>query len=228
MYNEKAIARKSAETILSYTKRLNPPATLLVVNDGSDDGTGDIVERLAEETKDRELIEVISHKANKGYGAALKTGIRFAIERNYDYVIFMDSDLTNRPKYLRAFYEKMVEGWDYIKATRYAAGGGVMGLPLKHRILSRGANILAKVVTGLPLSDITNGFRAVKVALLANMELKEDRFPIIIEELMKARRLTGRFCEIPYILYARDQAAAASKFTYDIITFWKYLKYLFI
>jgi len=228
MYNEEAIAKTSIETILQYIKKLPRVVTLLVVNDGSQDVTGKIVEQLINQTGANDQFQMISHAVNKGYGAALRTGIKFAIDNNYDYALFMDSDLTNHPKYLKAFYEKMLEGWDYIKATRYARQGGTKGVPWKRRIISICGNAFARIVTGLPLTDITNGFRAVKVDILKQLTLTENHFSIIIEELMKARKITNRFCEIPNILGTRGKEARPTKFIYDFTTFGKYLKYLLV
>ena len=227
MYNEGRIARLSIETILAYTKKLPPVVTVLVVNDGSRDATTDILESLAGKYKKDEF-QVVSHLKNKGYGAALKTGVDFAICNSYDYVIFMDSDLTNHPKYLAAFYDKILDGCDYIKAARYVKGGGTRGVPWKRRFISRCGNIFARFVTGLPLTDITNGFRAVKVDILKQFTLTENHFAVIIEELMKARKFTSSFCEIPYILETRSKEAGATKFSYDFITFLKYTKRLFL
>lgn len=227
MYNEQAIVRTSVETILSYTKKLPPVVNLLIVNDGSQDSTGLILEDLLREHQNDGL-KVVCHSRNKGYGAAIKTGIKFAIENNYDYALFMDSDLTNHPRYLNGFYEKMNNGWDYIKATRYSKGGGTQGVPWKRRVISQCGNLFARVITGLPLTDITNGFRAVKIDILRQLQLSENHFSIIIEELMKARKITNSFCEIPYILGIRSKQAPPTKFVYSPTTFWKYLKYLFI
>src|SRR3989338_5255614 len=97
MHNEKAIAEKSIKTILEYAKKLPAAVTVLAVDDGSKDGTGAILNNLAARFKDSGL-RLTSHAENLGYGAALKTGARFAADNNFDYVIFMDGDLTNHPK----------------------------------------------------------------------------------------------------------------------------------
>ena len=227
MYNEQKIAQHSILTIMAHISQNPCPSTLLVVNDGSKDNTQAVLNRLLSQYNP-EQFRVITHPVNKGYGAALRTGIRFAIDNNYDYAVFMDSDLTNHPKYLRNFYEKMAEGYDYIKASRYIKGGGVKGVPLMRVIISRAGNIFAKFVTRIPLTDFTNGFRAVKVDILKQIELTENSFPLMVEELKKASRITNNFCEVPNILENRASAAEKSKFTYDIVTFWKYIKYLFI
>ena len=225
MYNEEAIAQESLETTHSYIKKLPPLVHLLLVNDGSSDGTERIVLEVINKL-DTDNVKIVSNKINLGYGGALKTGIQYTIDHNYDYVLFMDSDMTNHPKYLEDFYQKMLEGWDYIKATRYSKGGGVDGVPMKHYIISRSGNLFAKMISRLPLNDMTNGFRAVKVDILRQINLKENHFCIIFEEIMKARNITDKFCEIPYILGTRDKTARPTKFSYGPSTLWNYLKYL--
>lgn len=224
MYNEEAIAELSVKTILTYINKLPPEVTLLVVNDGSHDNTEMIVNDVIHREK-TDCLQLLSHKKNKGYGAALQTGINFAIENNYDYVLFMDSDLTNHPKYLKKFYEKMSEGWGYIKATRYSKGGGVKNVPWNHRIISVVGNFINKVLFGFPLTDSTNGFRAVKVDILKQMMLTECGFVIIMEELYQAKYITESFCEIPYILTSRKEAQGGTYFSYSLSTCIKYLKY---
>jgi glycosyltransferase involved in cell wall biosynthesis len=224
MYNEEAIAQESVETILLYTKVLPPVVTLLIVNDGSKDRTELIIRDITKGLNDTEFI-LISHAAKQGYGAAIRTGIKFAIEHCYDYVLFMDSDLTNHPKYIKDFYNKMLEGWDYIKATRYSKGGEAVGVPRKYRLISIVGNAIARNLYRLPLTDITNGFRAVKVSILRQMELKENGFAIIMEELFQAKRLTRSFTELPYTLTSRKERQGKTRFPYTTKTCLRYLHY---
>ncbi len=224
VYNEEAIVRFSIETVLEYTKQLPPIVTVVVMNDGSQDATENILKDLTGQYPGSKL-RLISHPENRGYGAALKSGIKFAIDNDYDYVLFMDSDLTNHPKYLRVFYEKMLEGWDYIKASRYQAGGGVKGVSWHCRAISRMGNYVAQVLYGLPLTDLTNGFRAVKVDISKKINLKESGFPIIMEELFQVKYLTKSFCEIPYILTSRKEGEGATHFSYNFPMWFQYLKY---
>jgi len=226
MYNEEAIARLSIETILKYAKKIPDVVTVTVVNDGSKDATENIIIGLQSQNNENNL-KLVSHLDNRGYGAALRTGIQFAINNNYDYALFMDSDLTNHPRYLKDFYEKMLEGWDYIKATRYSKGGRVEGVPWMHRFISLVGNIIARILCGLPITDFTNGFRAVKVAILKKMNLKEPGFVIIMEELCQAKSLTNSFCELPYTLTSRAQGQGKTHFSYSPGVCMKYLGYAF-
>ncbi len=224
MYNEEAIAKNSIETILKYSQNLPPVVDLLVVNDGSQDATGAVLGDLLQKHKN-DGFKVVCHSKNQGYGAAIRTGIRFAIDNNYDYALCMDSDLTNHPVYLEKFYEKMSEGWDYIKATRYSKGGAVQGVPWSHRIMSVIGNFVARVLYRLPLTDLTNGFRAVKVDILKKINFTEKGFVIIMEELYQAKFLTESFCEIPYILMSRKTGQGQTHFSYGPMMCLQYLKY---
>lgn len=224
MFNENEIAEHSLKTILSYTSKLPPTITVLVVNDGSSDATESIVEKLIAERSNDDL-QLISLPINRGYGAALLAGMNFAVDHNYDYTLFMDSDLTNHPKYLQAFYNKMAAGYDYIKATRYAQGGGTACVPWQHRIMSVLGNSLARILYGLPLTDLTNGFRAVKTDILKKMLLHEPDFSIIMEELYYAKCLANSFSEVPFVLGSRADGQGKSKFSYNLRTIAKYLKY---
>src|SRR5436853_6431602 len=100
----------------------------------------------------------------------------------------MDSDLTNDPSYLRAFAERMADGADVIKASRYVAGGGTRGVPRWRSALSRVGNLTARLLFGLPVRDCTNGFRAVRTDLLSAVDLHENGFAVIMEELHQLRR----------------------------------------
>jgi len=98
-------------------------------------------------------------------------------------------------------------------------------VPVCHRLVSRCGNKLVSLLFGLPLSDYTNGFRAVKVKLLTKMTLREPGFAIIMEELFKAKHLTNSFCEIPYILTSRKPGQGATHFSYNAKTCIVYLRY---
>ncbi len=224
VYNEQATLESNIQTIMDYASKLPTAVTVLVVDDGSRDSTPRILEDLLKKNEDKGL-RIITHKQNMGYGAALRTGIGFAVENNYDYVLFMDSDLTNHPRYLTRFYEKMTQGWDYIKATRYSKDGAVEGVPWVRRVVSVFGNFIAKILYRLPLTDLTNGFRAVKVDILKQITLTESGFPIIMEELYRAKFLTNSFCEVPYVLTSRTGEQGKTRFSYDLKTCLRYLKY---
>lgn len=222
MYNEEAGAERCVRTVCKALDALPPRSALVVVNDGSTDSTGDILRRLA---PDYESLAVVEHERNRGYGGALKTGADKAAAEGFQYVLFMDSDLTNDPAEIPKFAARMQEGFDVIKASRYCPGGAVQGVPWWRVVISVVGNRLARWLYGLPLSDCTNGYRAVKVGILKKMPLEETGFAVIMEELYYAKHLARTFCEVPYTLTDRSDDQRASSFSYSPQMFYRYLKY---
>lgn len=223
MHNEEKIARESMTTILPYLRQLPAEVKLVVIDDGSLDRTRMILEQCRAQDPDR--LVLIVHERNKGYGAALRTGVTFAAENGFEYILFMDSDLTNHPKYLKDFYEKISQGYDYIKANRYAPGAGVSGVPWQRRAVSLVGNKVARMLFGLPIHDLTNGFRAVKTSLIKDIRLTENGFAIIMEELCLLKPVVRSYAEIPYVLTSRSKGQGKTHFTYDLKTYFSYLKY---
>ncbi len=137
----------------------------------------------------------------------------------------MDSDLTNDPKYLPLLVAKMKEAYDVVKASRYIKGGNQKGVPAWRAAISVVANRFASMLYGINVRDCTNGFRAIKTNVLCQMELQENGFEIIMEELYQAKFLESSFCEVPYILTSRSDSIRPSSFIYNPNVFYRYLKY---
>ena len=222
MFNEEAAAERCVVEVCRELGRLPYRSRLIVVDDGSGDGTAAILHRIAPA---QPLLQVVTHLVNRGYGAALRTGVAAAHEGRFDYVLFMDSDLTNSPADVPGFVAEMERGADVIKATRYSGGGGVNGVPFSRWIISAVGNRIARVLLGVPIHDCTNGFRAVKVPLLKQMALREPRFPIIMEELYWCRFLARTYAEVPVVLTTRRADQRPTAFVYRPSVFWSYLKY---
>jgi dolichol-phosphate mannosyltransferase len=219
MFNERAGAERCVREIVRVLDALPNRTALIVVDDGSEDETGAL---LADLGRERPALDTVTHPANRGYGAALVTGAARALERDFEYVLFMDSDLTNNPDDIPRFARKMAEGSDVIKASRYTSGGRMVGVPWRRAIISRVGNGLARRLYRLPVRDCTNGFRAVRTTLLAQMDLRERGFPIIMEELYWCRFLARSFAEIPVTL---TNAGRVSSFRYRPSVFLGYLRY---
>ena len=183
MYNEEGAAETCVRRVCSALQVVPYRSALIIVNDGSLDRTGEILSALASSVPN---LVVVQHARNAGYGAALRTGVERARQEAYDYALFMDSDMTNDPADIVRFVEKMEQGTDVIKASRYIPGGGMTGVPFARRVISWTGNIIARTLFGMGLSDCTNGFRAVKIDVLSRMNLAENGFPIIVEELTTA------------------------------------------
>jgi dolichol-phosphate mannosyltransferase len=220
MFNEHANVRRCVTAIVHALARLPNRTALIVVNDGSQDGTGDAL--AAMRTDESPALEVVTHATNHGYGAALVSGTRHASALGFDYSLFMDSDLTNSPEDIPRFVEKMSEGVDVIKASRYAAGGRMAGVPWQRAAVSRVGNLIARRLYGLAVRDCTNGFRAVRTEILMQMELRERGFPVIMEELYWCRFVARSFAEVSVTL---TNAARGSSFRYTPVVFFAYLRY---
>jgi len=225
MHNEEAIAEQCTRQVCAELKRFPEHRTaLVVVDDASDDPTPGILSRVGADA-DCDRLTVLTHEHNVGYGGALKTGSSYAAHGGFDYVLFMDSDLTNDPTEIGTFVERMRSGFDVIKASRYCRGGAMVGVPWWRRLISNVGNRVASVLYGRVVRDCTNGFRAIRADLLARMRLVENGFAIILEELYQARLLGATFCEIPYVLTSRPQHGKPSSFVYQPRVFYLYLKY---
>jgi len=222
MYNEKAGAEACVRQVCEVVAALDCECALVVVDDGSSDGTGEILAVLAPELPQ---LMVATHDRNQGYGAALKTGTRKAAGEGFDYVLFMDSDLTNAPGDIPKFIRKMEEGYEVIKATRYSHGGGIDGVPFLRYWISRIGNLIARILFGLPIVDCTNGFRAIRTEILMKMELQENNFSIIMEELYYCKFLAEAFVNVPVVLTDRSEGQRQTSFTYRPSIFYDYLKY---
>jgi glycosyltransferase involved in cell wall biosynthesis len=222
MFNEQAGAQACVIRVSTELGKFRNDVALLIVNDGSSDQTGAIVKRLLCELRS---LHVLEHDVNRGYGAALRTGIAFAVESKFDYCLFMDSDLTNDPADLARFVAEMEKGTDVIKASRFVRGGSMKGVPWQRGVVSRLGNWVGNILFCIGVRDCTNGFRAVKTSILAQMQLSERGFPIIVEELYQSVFLAKTFAEVPVMLTNRAQNLRLTSFTYDAATIRKYLGY---
>lgn len=225
MFNEEQGALRCIEEITRVLLDWPARAQLIAVNDGSSDGTAAVLKSAQEGNT---VLTVVTHEKNLGYGKALLTGGRTASSLGCDFVIFMDSDLTNDPRFIPVFARKMEEGCDLVKASRYIPGGGVENVPAWRYWISRVGNAFVRLLYGLPVHDCTNGFRAIRTRLLEKMHIRERGFPAIMEELYWAKILHARVCEVPYILTSRADTLRPSSFEYRPKVFYSYLKYPFM
>ena len=223
MYNEATNAQICVNTIYNHLKTKNVRIGIIAVDDGSRDQTKQILTEISSQVP---CLMVESHAVNEGYGAANLTGSRRAFQEGFDYVLFMDGDLTQRVDYIDDFMIEMKKGTDFIKATRYSKGGGVQGVPFKRRLVSYVGNKLAKLFFNLPINDYTNGFRAIRTEFIPHLRCTERGFAYLVEEVAQMKKLAKTYGEVPYILTARIDPASVSKFNYSLKTYVDYFKYL--
>lgn len=221
IYNEEKLVRNTVSRVIAEISKLKNPSFLLFVNDGSHDQTLKIVVKLQKKYKNKLII--VSHEKNLGYGAATQTGINYALKNNIDYILFMDSDLTNNPLDIKRFAKEMELSIDCVKGSRYIKGGKAIGVPKIKVLISRLGNFIASSLFNIKINDCTNGFRMVKVSRFKNEKLSEKGFPIIMEELYILKKKHSKIKEIPVTLTSRK--LGKSHFNYSLKTFFNYLKY---
>ena len=181
-----------------------PRVDLLVIDDNSPDGTGGWCDRKAKD--DRRLFCL--HRSGKlGLGTATIAGMRFAIERGYDYVVNMDADFSHHPRYIPALLKAM-EGADVAIGSRYCAGGGVKDWPLSRRAMSWAVNSYARLFLGLKPRDTSGAFRCYRVSVLKKLDF--DRvlsrgYSFQEEILWRLKRVGARMVETPIVFADRER-----------------------
>lgn len=195
---------------------------LILINDGSTDNTIIFLNQIRDEN-----IIIINLKKNKGYGNAIKEGINYSKKKS-EYVIFIDSDLTNPIKDIYKIIPNMRLKIDLIKGNRFHHNGGINKLPLKRRFFTKYGNIISRIFFNLYIKDCTNGFRAVKTELYEKINLQENDFSIIPEELYQLKPVIQNISEFNTTIGQRDQNQSSSSFNYSLNLIYKYLKYSFL
>lgn len=210
-YNEKGNIEKLLSQIFNLEiENLN----VLVVDDGSPDGTGKIVENLR---KVYTNLEILHRNKKQGLGMAYIAGFKEALARGADFVLQMDADLSHDPKYIPQLL-KAVEHKDLVLGSRYTKGGGVTNWNLARRLVSRFGNIYTKVVLGLPYSDLTGGFKCYRASTLKKIisfEISSLGYSFQIETVYLAHKLKYSIGEIPIIF--TERTIGKSKFDLKII-----------
>ncbi len=200
-YNERFNIARLIPSVLAQDQSLE----ILVVDDGSPDGTGAIVDAIAANNPRVHII----HRASKlGLGTAYIAGFRWALERKYDLVFEMDADFSHNPERLPEFLEAIKES-DLVLGSRYQGGRvNVVNWPMSRLFLSYAANIYARAVTGLPVSDTTGGFKCFRRNVLESIDLnsvKSNGYAFQIEMSYRVWKRGFRLAEIPIIFVDRTE-----------------------
>lgn len=224
VYNESECIEQCVRGIAAHLQGIDARTGIVAVDDGSADNSLQTLLRLRNQIPD---LIVHSHERNAGYGAANRTAAKIASKLGFDYALVMDADGTQAVEFIDRFLGPMQDGVDFIKATRYAKGGRVNGVHWKRVLISRVGNKLAQWLMRVPLTDFTNGFRAIKTAIWVQLATTETNFAMLIEEVYLARCFGVSFAEVPYVLTARQEDSSQSKFTYSLSVYMRYAKYLF-
>lgn len=191
-----------------------PELSILVVDDSSPDGTGKIVEEYA---KKNNQVSLLTREKKEGLGRAYIAGFREAIKQGAETIIQMDADFSHDPNDIPRFVYK-IQNYDLVIGSRYMQGGQVSDWATNRRLLSQLANIYARVVTGVPISDLTGGFTILRTELLKKIDLdtiKADGYGFQIEMKSRAKFHNGRISEMPIVFI--DRRVGKSKISKGII-----------
>jgi dolichol-phosphate mannosyltransferase len=202
-YNE----RDNLEPIIRRVRAATPDADVLVVDDSSPDGTGELADRLA--TADSN-VKVLHRAGKEGLGAAYIAGFRWALEREYAVVVEMDADGSHQPEELHRLLGAL-RAADLVIGARWISGGQVVNWPRAREVLSRGSNIYARVLLGLPLRDATAGYRAFRATTLEKIGLDDvdsRGYCFQVDLAVRALRHGLRVVEVPITFVERTHGAS--------------------
>jgi len=198
---------ENLERLLVSIFEVVPSAHVLVVDDNSPDGTGPLADVIA--GRDERVFAM--HRAGKlGLGTAYIAGFRWALERDYQFIFEMDADFSHQPKYLPAFL-KAAENADLVLGCRYMPGGGTENWTALRQFISRGGNLYARFIMGLPYKDLTGGFKCFRREVLEAIDLdgvKSKGYAFQIELTFRARKLGFRISEVPIVFPDRTHGTS--------------------
>jgi len=201
-YNE----RENIENIIRAVFALKHGFHILVIEDGSPDGTAAIVKTLQQEFPDR--LFMIERKGKLGLGTAYITGFKWALEHSYEYIFEMDADFSHNPNDLPRLYEACaVQGGDVAIGSRYVSGVNVVNWPMGRVLMSYFASKYVRIVTGLPIHDTTAGFKCYRRQVLETIDLDHIRFKgyaFQIEMKFTAYKCGFKIIEVPVIFINRE------------------------
>jgi len=193
-YNES----ENIEELIAQVLRLGPEFHVIVVDDNSPDGTGDIVHKLQQEN---ERVRVIHRARKSGLGTAYMDGMTLALTRDPDFVVQMDADFSHPPSAVPGMLKIAEEsGADVVIGTRYSGGGRIEGWPIARHILSRGGNWYARVMLGREFSDYTSGFMLHRASALRELPFREfgcTNFAFLLELKSEYGRRRLHIAEMP-------------------------------
>lgn len=209
-YNEFENLRPLLEEILSYV----PETDVLIVDDNSPDGTGELADEIQNENP---RIKVLHRPDKMGLGTAYIVGFKYAIEHGYDAAFEMDADFSHDPHYLPDFLQA-IEHADLVIGSRYIPGGDTPNWSMLRRLISGGGNIFARLSLGIPVHDCTAGYRLYRRRLLESIDLntmQSHGYAFQIEMAYRTAQQGFKIVEIPIIF--RDRRLGKSKMSRKIV-----------
>lgn len=195
---------ENIERVLRRIRSSLPLASILVVDDGSPDGTADVAEFVG---KQLDSIFVLRRYEKSGLGNAYRAGFRWGISNGFDACVEMDADLSHEPEALPGLVAELFEGHELVVGSRYVPGAAIPQWTLRRRLLSRGGNAYASKLLGLGVADSTSGFRIYSASLLNRIDLDQvqaDGYGFQIEMTYRARLAGASIAEVPIRFLDRE------------------------
>jgi dolichol-phosphate mannosyltransferase len=211
-YNEKENIEKIIRKVLSLTGDFH----ILIVDDGSPDGTADIVRTL--QTTFPERLHLVCRSGKQGLGTAYIFGFKWALERGYQYIFEMDADFSHNPDDLLRLYDACKSGADVAVGSRYVRGGKLVNWPLQRKLISKGGAIYTKLITWMPVEDPTAGFVCYHHEVLRKIPLDEVQFvgyAFQVEMKYRSWKLGFKIKEVPITFV--DRTEGVSKMSSGIV-----------
>ena len=204
------------EIILEQTFKLNLEIDILVVDDNSPDKTYAKVQELIDENIYNNQLHLIVREQKDGLARAYITGFKYALEREYKYIVEMDADMSHNPKYLLAFKENIKE-YDLVIGSRYVEGGGVVNWSFIRKLISFGGSFYARTILGIKIQDVTGGYKCFKREILESIDFDKlitAGYAFQIEMNYRSSIMGYKIKEVPIIF--EDRVAGVSKMSKKI------------
>jgi dolichol-phosphate mannosyltransferase len=202
-YNE----RDNLGPLVREIRAVVPSAEVLVIDDHSPDGTGELADELAAADP---RVHVLHRPGKLGLGTAILAAMGYAMEHDYDYLVNMDADFSHHPRYLPALLAGM-KRYDVMIGSRYVAGGGAVNWPVSRQVISRGVNTVVRLLMRIPAHDTSGAYRCYRVSRLRQTDLKRllsRGYSFQQEVLYRCRKAGSRIGETP-ILFENRRAGAS-------------------
>jgi dolichol-phosphate mannosyltransferase len=214
-YNERETLARAVERIRAVSAEHDLGLSVLVVDDHSPDGTGQLADEIAASCPD---VSVLHRAGKQGLAKAYFAGFRHALDAGAELLFEMDADLSHHAVYLPGFVRLIEGGADLVLGSRYVAGGGVADWSLGRRLVSRGGCLYAQTVLGLPYHDLTGGFKCFRRRVLEAIDFERigtSGYGFQIEMTYRAHQLGFRIQELPIVFV--DRQAGTSKMSNAIV-----------
>lgn len=200
-YNE----RENLESIVDRLRVAQPDVAVLVVDDGSPDGTGAIADAIASED---ERVHVLHRSGKAGLGAAYLAGFAWGLERGYGILVEMDADGSHRPEELHRLLDRSAAGADLVIGSRWVPGGTVVNWPWHRIALSRGGSLYSRIMLGVRVRDLTGGYRAIRADLLRTLlaeDIESAGYCFQVDLARRALRYGAEVVEVPIAFVERER-----------------------